>query len=220
MLFENAAYIVIDKAQGLAVQGGAGVKISLDDLLTESFDPKPLLVHRLDKDTSGLMLLAKTPKTAAAISSLFESHQICKQYQALCLGRPPADEGCIRLDLAIRSEHKKSETRYRCLKTGTLAAISKDLCLLELELGTGRMHQIRRHLAALNCPVSGDDKYGDFQLNRLLKKEYGLKRLLLHSAHLVIPEGLAVPALDISAPLPEAFVPFLNLISDGADRHK
>ena len=80
---------------------------------------------------------------------------------------------------------------------------------LELELGTGRMHQIRRHLASIGHPILGDDKYGDFTLNKGLRKERGLKRLLLHSSRLIIPESLCGFTLDASAPLPEHFEGFI-----------
>jgi 23S rRNA pseudouridine955/2504/2580 synthase len=104
--------------------------------------------------------------------------------------------------LEIRGNIKKSETRFKVLKGG------KDFSLLELELGTGRMHQIRRHLALTGNPVLGDDKYGNFSLNRELRKEKGLKRLLLHAARLRIPGIGARPPLDIEAPLPDYFRDF------------
>jgi 23S rRNA pseudouridine955/2504/2580 synthase len=80
---------------------------------------------------------------------------------------------------------------------------------MELELGTGRMHQIRRHLASIGNPILGDDKYGGFALNKRLRKERGLRHLLLHSSRLVIPESLCGFPLEVSAPLPEYFEPFL-----------
>ncbi|GHV57512.1 hypothetical protein AGMMS49579_23480 [Spirochaetia bacterium] len=210
VLFENDECIVLDKPAGLAVQGGEGVGASLDRLLAEDRNPRPLLVHRLDKDTSGLILVAKSREAAAKFSAIFAGNKtgdrgVIKQYLAICRGRPEKETGLIRLDLDIRGSIKKSETAF------TLKSQRGDFSLLELELGTGRMHQIRRHLAQIKNPVLGDDKYGDFALNKELRKTMGLRRLLLHSARLVIPEAPAgfPGGIDVSAPLPEYFLPFV-----------
>ena len=206
ILFENDFCLVINKAAGLAVQGGEGVKDSLDSLLSENFSPRPLLVHRLDKDTSGLILVAKNRGAAAIFSSLFAGSKITKIYRGICSGLPKAESGIINLDLETKGKKrslKKSETHYRLISSS-----SGEDCfsLLELELGTGRMHQIRRHLAQIGHPLLGDDKYGDFPLNKKLKKNMGLKNLLLHAYRLVIPPLKELPqGLDISAPLPEYF---------------
>jgi 23S rRNA pseudouridine955/2504/2580 synthase len=219
VLFENDECIVLDKPAGLAVQGGEGVGASLDRLLAEDWNPRPLLVHRLDKDTSGLILVARNREAAAKFSAIFAGGKtgvdgrkaatggrgIIKQYLAVCSGRPSEDSGIIRLDLDIRGSIKKSETAF------AVKSQKGDFSLLELELGTGRMHQIRRHLAQIRNPVLGDDKYGDFALNRALRKSMGLRRLLLHSARLIIPEALAgfPGGIDVSAPLPDYFLPFV-----------
>jgi 23S rRNA pseudouridine955/2504/2580 synthase len=207
VLFENDDCIVLNKPAGLAVQGGKGVDVSLDSLLAGEWSPRPLLVHRLDKDTSGLILAAKTPPAAARFSAVFAGtggRRAVKQYLAVCAGRPERDEGRIRTELEIRGKDKHAETGYRVVSGGDGSS------LLELELGTGRMHQIRRHLALIGHPVLGDDKYGDFALNRELRKTRGLRRLLLHASRLIISaEALGYP-LDVKAPLPEYFTPFAN----------
>jgi 23S rRNA pseudouridine955/2504/2580 synthase len=207
MLFENDDCIVLNKPAGLSVQGGKRVGISLDTILGECWSPRPLLVHRLDKDTSGAILVAKTKEAAVLFAALFAggkagSRGMTKQYCGVCAGRPGMDTGCIRLDLDIRGKVKPSETRYKRLSGG------HDFSFLELELGTGRMHQIRRHLAHIGNPILGDDKYGDFTLNKELRKTRGLKQLLLHASRLVIDEGLIGFPLDITAPLPEYFQPW------------
>jgi 23S rRNA pseudouridine955/2504/2580 synthase len=212
ILFENDEILILNKPAGLAVQVGTGVGASLDRLLAEDFCPPPLLVHRLDQDTSGLILVAKHREAAARFSRLFAAERkfspprgtggggLVKQYQALCAGTPPADSGLITLSLAIGGADKSARTAYRRLGG------NGDFSLLELELGTGRMHQIRRHLAKIGNPVLGDDKYGDFSLNKRLRRDMGLRRLLLHASRLVIPGGP-----DIRAPLPDYFTPFLDL---------
>jgi len=201
ILYEDEHCLVIDKPAGLAVQGGKGVKSSVDTILVEMRAPAPLLVHRLDKDTSGVLLTAKTKEDAARFSRLLGTdRQAIKQYIAVCAGSPVKKEGIITEDLMIKGSLKKSETRYKVLKSG-------EFSVLELELGTGRMHQIRRHLALSGNPVLGDDKYGDFALNKKLRKEAGLKRLLLHSSRLVIKNEFQ---LDVTAPLPEYFEAFTS----------
>ena len=233
ILFENDSCLVLNKPPGLAVQGGEGVSVSLDSILSERYPARPLLVHRLDRDTSGAILVAKTKEAAAGFSALFAGEKgraLVKQYLGICSGIPRPGQGTIRLKLEVRGNRgrvseKASETRYRLLSTsaaavgdgaviGSGAALNGggeiSCSLLELELGTGRMHQIRRHLAHIAHPLLGDDKYGDFSLNKKLRKAYGLKHLLLHASRLVIPPlpRLLPDGLDVSAPLPEYFSPF------------
>ena len=222
VLYEDNTCLVLNKPAGLAVQGGKAVSISLDSILSEKYSPRPLLVHRLDRDTSGVILVAKTKTAAARFSALMgEGKGITKKYLAICAGRPTADSGIIRLDIDIRGSKKKSETHYKVLQSlilpqsGVPASNIEQtgplkFSLLELELGTGRMHQIRRHLAMTGNPVLGDDKYGDFTLNKNLRKTIKLKHLLLHASRLIIPAGHQVTPLDITAPLPEYFRDFMQ----------
>jgi len=207
ILYEDDFSIVVFKPAGLAVQGGKGVKTSLDKILAEIRSPQPLLVHRLDKDTSGLLLAAKGKEAAARFSRVFGTErQAVKQYIAVCSGRLDKKEGIIKEYLLIRNSLKKSETSYKVIMSGILDAEKRqEFSVLELELGTGRMHQIRRHLAMNGNPILGDDKYGNFALNKNLRRTIGLKHLLLHASRLAIKEF----KLDISAPLPEYFNQFL-----------
>ncbi|MCL2804906.1 MAG: RluA family pseudouridine synthase [Treponema sp.] len=201
ILYEDNSLIIVNKPAGLAVQGGKGVKTSLDKLLPA------LLVHRLDKDTSGVLLTAKGQEAASNFSRILGrgSPSAVKMYIAVCKDKPEKDEGVIKDELLIRGKVKKSETRYRVIYNGTLPVENMKYSVLELELGTGRMHQIRRHLAMNGNPVLGDDKYGDFPLNKKLYREMKLKRLLLHASRLIIREN----NIDIHAPLPEYFKPFM-----------
>ena len=205
ILYEDNLVIVINKPAGLAVQGGKGVKSSLDKILAEMRAPPPLLVHRLDKDTSGIILTAKTREAAAKFSRLLGTgRQSVKQYIAVCSGCPAKKEGVITLEIPVHGSMKSSETSYRIIKSRKLPDM--DFSVLELELGSGRMHQIRRHLAMIGNPVLGDDKYGDFTLNKKLRKT-GVKRLLLHSSRLIIKDEIN---LNLSAPLPGYFHSFLD----------
>jgi 23S rRNA pseudouridine955/2504/2580 synthase len=204
LLYEDENCLIFNKPAGLAVQGGKGVKVSLDSLLALEYTPRPLLVHRLDQDTSGIILVAKNREAAAFLSPLLAKKGIMKQYRAICAGKPQEASGVICGELEKRGREQSAVTRYSVIAGGD------DFSLLELELGTGRMHQIRRHLAGLGNPVLGDDKYGDFRLNRELKKTMGLKRLLLHAWRLIIPasQPFFTKDLDISEPPPDYFRPF------------
>jgi len=214
ILYEDDFSIVVNKPAGLAVQGGKGVKSSLDKILEEIRTPPPLLVHRLDRDTSGVLLAAKGRENAARFSRLLGDRsggerKTVKQYIAVCAGTPEKKEGTITADLLIRQSVKKSETRYRVIKEGKLSLpLPLDFCVLEIELRTGRMHQIRRHLSMTGTPILGDDKYGDFSLNKNLRKAIGLKRLLLHASRLVIKDEFNI---DVHAPLPDYFAKFVGI---------
>jgi len=210
--------MVLNKPAGLSVQGGEGIKVSLDSILSEKIKPRPLLVHRLDRDTSGVILVAKTKEAAGSFSALFAaSGIIAKIYLGICWGAIEPSEGAIKLSLDVRGKgrsriKKESETYYKLLSSGNLGDVP--CTLLELKLGTGRMHQIRRHLALIGHPLLGDDKYGDFALNRKLKAKLGLKSLCLHASRLVIPvlPGLLPDGLDVTADPPDNFSRFLEML--------
>ena len=242
-MFENKFCMVLNKPAGLSVQGGEGIRVSLDSILSENYTTRPLLVHRLDRDTSGIILVAKNRDAASLFSALFASRSsngnrvkfpaalsikkdaessvlqektltVIKQYLAVCSGIPAKKQGVIRLALDVRGQDRESETFYRLLLTGESLQEGPyggiNFSLIELGLGTGRMHQIRRHLAKINHPVLGDDKYGNFPLNKQLRKTLGLKNLLLHASRLVIPPlpDMLPEGLDISSPPPQHFLPF------------
>jgi 23S rRNA pseudouridine955/2504/2580 synthase len=215
VIYEDDVCIVINKPAGLAVQGGKKAGLSLDQILAQRAAlnkiETPLLVHRLDRDTSGLVLVAKSKAAAAMFSRLLGGNSpagklVIKRYLAICKGLPPRQEGVIRIDLDVRGTVKKSETCYHLLS----GANEGEFSLLELELGSGRMHQIRRHLALNGNPVLGDDKYGDFKLNHTLRKSMKLHNLLLHATRIIIPETAEGFSLDVSAPPPEYFQEFLS----------
>ena len=195
ILFENEHCIVCDKPAGLAVQGGAGVRRSLDAMLAEIRSPRPLLVHRLDKDVSGVILAAKHREAAARFGALFAGGQgITKRYLAVCAGSPLKPAGAIKLPLTIRGKEREARTSYRTL------SMSGDFSLLEIELGTGRTHQIRRHLASVGNPILGDRKYGNFPLNRDLLKAGRLTGILLHAFRLVITKAACGFLVDVTSP--------------------
>ncbi|MDR0663842.1 MAG: RluA family pseudouridine synthase [Spirochaetaceae bacterium] len=211
IVYEDEDCLVINKEAGLPVQGGHGAAVNLDALLAASREPRPLLVHRLDRDTSGLVLTAKSPAAAAFFSKAFAGKTVRKRYLAVCRRGKDAgtdETGVIAISLEQNGVLKDAVTHFRRLAT------ADGFALLQLELGTGRMHQIRRHLAQKNLPVIGDRKYGDFTLNKTLRREAGIKQMLLHAARLTLTLRNG-RTLDLSAPLPPYFTSALLALGLG-----
>jgi tRNA pseudouridine32 synthase/23S rRNA pseudouridine746 synthase len=192
VLDEDAALIAFNKPSGLAVQGGSGVTLSLEDLLAafaKSNGKQPRLVHRLDRDTSGVIVAARTKPAAAFLSEAFAGRDVKKTYLAVvCGGAPSPEAGEIALALKkssrrgldimeVAKDGQAALTRYR-----TLAA-TPEAALVELQPETGRMHQLRAHMAAIGRPIAGDGKYGG--LYRVGGTD--IPRLLLHAAALDAP---------------------------------
>ncbi|MCP5396255.1 MAG: RluA family pseudouridine synthase [Sphingomonadaceae bacterium] len=211
VIAQDRAAIVLNKPPGLATQGGSKTHHHVDGLLDAFVNddgPRPRLVHRLDKDTSGVLLIARTPGSAAFFSKRFSGRSAKKIYWALVVGVPELSEGMIDAPLAkqpgtggekmhVDEENGQSaRTRYRVVdKAGKRAA------WVELEPLTGRTHQLRVHLAAIGHPIVGDGKYGGqdaFLTGSISRKMH------LHARRLIIdhPDG---DRLDVTAELPEHF---------------
>ncbi len=197
ILYNNDEIYVINKPAGLAVQGGQGVSHSLDVDFAKQVGSKVYLVHRLDKDTSGLMIVAKTPTAATKWTKLIGSKIAQKEYVAICAGSLKQKKGIIQDDVVQHGETKSAVTHYEVEKEwdydipadeekGMPASVIH-MTQVRLKLETGRMHQIRIHLAKQGCPIAGDDQHGNFKVNKLLKKHYKIKTLQLCSQKLIIP---------------------------------
>jgi tRNA pseudouridine32 synthase/23S rRNA pseudouridine746 synthase len=237
VLYEDAHLIAFDKPAGLAVQGGSGVAQSLEHLLAafaKSNGKTPRLVHRLDRETSGVIVAARTKPDAAFFSEAFAGRDVEKTYLAVTCGAPKPAEGVIDAALLKVSRHldrrrprrretpnagvrstaggdaggprnvdimevaangQAARTRYRTLSAANSAA------LVELHPETGRMHQLRAHLAHIGAPIAGDGKYGG--LYRLGGVE--VSGLLLHALKLDLPHPEA-GRITLEAPPPEAFL--------------
>ena len=206
VIYENEEIIIINKPAGLAVQGGQGVVHSVDRDFAEQLGYKIYLVHRLDKDTSGLMVIAKNPVAAAKWTKLIGSKVARKEYLALCAGRMPSKTGVIKDDVIQHGESKAAVTHYQVEKEWTVSYENENgageiaLCLIRLQLDTGRMHQIRIHLAKNNCPIAGDDQHGNFKVNKLLKKVCKIKKLQLSAVRLTIPLDGSERMFEVPAP--------------------
>ena len=206
IIYENDEIIIINKAAGLAVQGGQGVVHSVDRDFAEQLGYKIYLVHRLDKDTSGLMVIAKNPVAAAKWTKLIASKIARKEYLALCAGRMPSKSGIIKDDVIQHGDSKAAVTHYQVEKEWTVPYENENgsgeipLCLVRLQLETGRMHQIRIHLAKNGCPIAGDDQHGNFKMNKVLKKVCKIKRLQLAAVKLTIPLEGSEKSFEIPVP--------------------
>ncbi|MEA3154983.1 MAG: rRNA pseudouridine synthase [Betaproteobacteria bacterium] len=220
IVHEDEALLVLDKPAGVAVHGGSGVSSGvIEQLRRERPDSRFLeLVHRLDRDTSGILVLAK--KRAALTELHRQLREGCaeKIYATLAHGRWRDPKRTVKLPL-----HKyiagSGERRVRVEEAGQAAhtvfrlkRTYADFSLLEAELKTGRTHQIRVHLAHLGYPIAGDDKYGDFELNKALARR-GLKRMFLHACKLTIVHPLTKTAATYSAPLPPELADFLERLA-------
>jgi 23S rRNA pseudouridine955/2504/2580 synthase len=220
VLHEDEALIAIDKPAGVAVHGGSGVSLGLiEQLRRERPEARFLeLVHRLDRGTSGVLLLAKKRSALTALHRQLREGEVRKCYVALVKGRWQRTKGSIELPL-YKYVLKSGERRVRVDEGGQPAhtivrvtAAYGDLTLVEVELKTGRTHQIRVHLAHVGHPIAGDDKYGDFELNKALARR-GLRRMFLHARRLSFVHPISGAHLTLEAPLPPELCGF---IEDGA----
>jgi 23S rRNA pseudouridine955/2504/2580 synthase len=201
ILFENPDLLVVNKPAGLTVHEAQNVdrERTLLGLLESRFRQasfRPLLVHRLDKDTSGVVVVAKNEKIAREIESRFEEATVKKEYLCLIAGRPALQSGTIDAPLPGRDgQPVRSLTHYKIDKRFF------DATLVRVTIDTGRMHQIRLHFAHLGYPVVMDRQHGDFAFNKSFRKRTGLKRQFLHAARLAL--NLKGNYLSWKAPLPE-----------------
>ncbi|MGE0347827.1 RluA family pseudouridine synthase [Hydrogenophaga sp.] len=225
VLFEDEAFLAIDKPAGVAVHGGSGVSFGVIEQMRQARPQARFLelVHRLDRETSGLLLIAKKKSALKALQDQFRERETGKTYLALVKGAWPA-----RLKVLDQPLHKyllpDGERRVKVtgkddpdgMRSVTLVKVAQRLAappslltgspegfsLLEVTIKTGRTHQIRVHLASAGHPIAGDDKYGDFELNRQLSRA-GLKRMFLHAWRLQLTHPVTKSALQLQTELPD-----------------
>ena len=190
IIYQNSEIFIINKKAGIPVQGGEKITHSLDEEFAKQVGQKVYLVHRLDKDTSGLMIVAKTPQAAAKWTKLIATKEVKKEYIAVCAGSLKQKKGEITEDIIQHGQSKRAVTHYQVEKEWQVEREGEDpipMCQIRLLLETGRMHQIRIHLAKQGCPIAGDDQHGNFKLNKILRKAAGIKNLQLFSVKLSLP---------------------------------
>ena len=221
LLLEDDALMAIDKPAGVAVHGGSGVSFGVIEQLRQA---RPLaklleLVHRLDRETSGILLVAKKRSALKHVQDQFRERETGKTYLALVQGQWP--EKLKVIDSAL---HKfllpDGERRVRVtsnedpdgMRSITLVKVAErlDACsLLEVTIKTGRTHQIRVHLASQGHPIAGDDKYGDFEWNKALQKQ-GLKRMFLHAWRLQFTHPATGKRVELKSNLPPELQLYVN----------
>jgi 23S rRNA pseudouridine955/2504/2580 synthase len=221
ILFEDDHVIAIDKPSGLAVHGGSGIASGVIEQMRAARPGGRFLelVHRLDRDTSGVMLLAKKRSVLLDLHRQLREGAVDKRYLVLVRGR--WRDGMRRVRLSLHKfATKEGERRVRIADDEGMTAetvfrrqavwLDRDppLALLEAELKTGRTHQIRVHLTHLGFPLAGDDKYGDFAWNKGLAKA-GLKRMFLHAKELTLRHPASGEGIRFEAPLPRELADFL-----------
>ncbi|MBF0293903.1 MAG: RluA family pseudouridine synthase [Magnetococcales bacterium] len=212
ILWRDERVLVLDKPHGVPVHGGSGLEWGSVDAVRawmrgEGGDATPELCHRLDKETSGCLLFGLDKMAVRRLTEAFRQGRVEKGYLVLVKGIPRADAGVIdrplvkgearggeRMVIAGETVGESARTRYRVLER------FRDLALLSAHPETGRTHQIRVHLQWLGHPVAGDEKYGDFLLNRQLRK-LGLTRMFLHARHIVFPHPESGKDQAVEAPL-------------------
>lgn len=223
VVYEDEALLVVDKPAGVAVHGGSGVDFGVIEQLRRARPQAKFLelAHRLDRETSGLLVIGKKRSALTKLHDLFREGGIEKRYLALVKGHWRDKLRNVRLPL-----HKyltpEGERRVRVDESGKPAhsvvrmvdrfqTAWGEFSLLEIELKSGRTHQIRVHLAHLGFPILGDEKYGDFALNKTLQKA-GLKRMFLHAASLRLPHPVSGERLVLASPLPAELENFMKRI--------
>lgn len=225
ILFENDEILLVNKPNGVSVQGGKGIFHPLDTELSTQLGYKIHLVHRLDKDTAGILVVAKNPVAAAKWTKLIGQKEVKKEYTAICIGKPvvkgkTVDSGTLE---GIVEAHGREQTanlsfsvqesrEFEVTKTSEDGQTVLDkqkivLSKIAIKLGTGRMHQIRIQMAKALSPVAADDQHGNFKQNKLLRK-LGIKKLCLAATKLTIP--VAGKSMVFEIPLPDHMKIFEN----------
>lgn len=202
-MFENQDIIAIIKPCGLAVQGGAGISNPLIDDIDRIYSKKHFLIHRLDKDTEGILIVGKTSTAAAKYSKILNSPETKKEYIALVSGNVESSSGTIKIPLEKDGRLVNAVSKYKVLEK------KSDFTKLAVSIETGRMHQIRIHMAKAGHPIIGDDKYGNFKLNKELKKNMGVKKLMLAAIKLELYISPAEKKI-FTCPVPEHILSFWN----------
>jgi 23S rRNA pseudouridine955/2504/2580 synthase len=231
ILLEDDALLVVDKPAGVAVHGGSGVSFGvIEQLRAQRPEARFLeLVHRLDRETSGLLLVAKKRSALVRLHADWREDRVVKRYLACVAGAWPEARRQVKVPL-VKVVGPDGERRVRTttasdpngMAAHTIARLVERFdgpagrfALVDVELKTGRTHQIRVHLAHLGRPIVGDDKYGDFALNHRLARAgepASIRRMFLHAASLELAHPLTGEPLSLASPLPAECVAFLEAL--------
>ena len=213
ILYEDEHVLVLDKPYGIAVQGGTGTRRHIDGLLAgmiDRFGDRPRLVHRLDRDTTGVLLVAKHRDAAAKLGRVFQTRSAAKTYWALVKGVPKPAQGRIEAALVKASGPEGDRVRkagpgeqeqamHATTHYSVIDRVGSKVAWVSLKPVTGRQHQLRAHMALIGHPILGDDKYEGDKVPPLLGLE---AKLHLHARRLALPHPFDKHKLDVTAPLP------------------
>ncbi|OFT27794.1 RNA pseudouridine synthase [Neisseria sp. HMSC03D10] len=231
IIYEDDALLVIDKPAGIAVHGGSGVSFGVIEQIRRARPEARYLelVHRLDKDTSGLLMIAKKRSALVKLHEAIRNDHPKKIYLALGVGKLPNDSFHVKLPLfkytgaqgekmvRVSEDGQSAHTIFRVLNRFSDDLLHQvglsHLTLVQATLKTGRTHQIRVHLQSQQCPIAGDERYGDYQANKRLQK-LGLRRMFLHAAELHLDHPLTGEKLILKAPLPQDLAQFILMLEN------
>ena len=231
IIYEDDALLAIDKPAGTAVHGGSGVSFGVIEQIRRARPEARYLelVHRLDKDTSGLLMIAKKRSALVKLHEAIRNDHPKKIYLALGVGKLPNDNFHVKLPLfkytgaqgekmvRVSEDGQSAHTIFRVLNRFSDDLLHQvglsHLTLVQATLKTGRTHQIRVHLQSQDCPIAGDERYGDYQANKRLQK-LGLKRMFLHAAELHLDHPLTGEKLILKAPLPQDLAQFVLMLEN------
>ena len=231
ILYEDEQLVAVDKPAGVAVHGGSGISFGVIEQLRRARPQARFLelVHRLDKQTSGVLLLAKKRSALTALQDQFRARATDKTYAALVIGTWPASRKVIDVALhkstaadgvrRVRAVADDDEAGRRSITLVKVARRCQSYTLLEVSIKTGRTHQIRVHLAHEGHAIVGDDQYGDFELNRQLARGEGLAgvrfaRMFLHARRLAFDHPASGLRIELEAPLPAECVRLLGVLCE------
>ena len=211
IIYDDGDLIALNKPSGIATQGGSRIERHIDGLLEHLADAegnKPKLCHRLDRDTSGILMLARSRDMAMRMGRVFENKNIRKYYWALVTPAPEMNEGSVIAPLA-KGDHDRMVVdeeagKFSRTEFCVVERAAKQAAFLAMWPRTGRTHQLRVHAEYAGFPIIGDEKYGDREKSAEIIESVGLAgRLHLHAQRLIFPHPLSGEALDLRAPLPQ-----------------
>ena len=230
ILFEDDHVLVLNKPFGLAVQGGTGTTRHIDGMLAgmaDRFGDRPRLVHRLDRDTTGVLLVAKPRDAAAKLGRIFQTRSAAKTYWALVKGVPRPPQGKVEAPLVKAAGPDGDRVRkalpgeqevamHATTHYSVVDRVASKAAWVSLKPVTGRQHQLRAHMALIGHPIVGDNKYGGDQH---LPAEQIEAKLHLHARRLVLPHPFTGGKIDVTAPLPEHMRKTWELLGFDAERY-
>jgi len=232
ILFEDEHVLVLNKPFGLAVQGGTGTKRHIDGMLAGMADrfggERPRLVHRLDRDTTGVLLVAKHRDAAAKLGRVFQTRSAAKTYWALVKGVPKPHQGKVEAPLVkaagpdgdrVRKAlpGEQEEAMHATTHYSVVDRVASKAAWVSLKPVTGRQHQLRAHMALIGHPIVGDNKYGG---DKSMPAEQIEPKLHLHARRLLLPHPYTGGKIDVTAPLPEHMKKTWELLGLDAERYE